>query len=80
MQYKTVTIEHNKKMKKDSAPMLNSEYEQIINQQAAEGWKLLGIHPIDIRRPIGCVQWLICGFIFGTHNHFQADVLIFFRD
>lgn len=60
--------------------MLNSEYEQIINQQAAEGWKLLGIHPIDICRNIGRGQWLICGFIFGTHNHFQADVLIFFKD
>lgn len=80
MQYKTVTLEHPKKLKKDIAPELNSEYERIINQQAADGWKLLGIHPIEIRRKIGCMQWFIGGFIWGSHNFFQVDVLIFFKD
>lgn len=56
MQYKTVTIEHSRKMKKDDAQELNSEYEQIINREAADGWKLLGIHPIEIKRLIGCKQ------------------------
>lgn len=80
MQYKTVTLEHPKKLKKDIAPELNSEYEQVINQQAAAGWKLLGIHPIEIRRKIGCMQWCFGGFVWGSHNFFQADVLIFFKD
>lgn len=80
MQYKTVTIEHSRRIKENAVPELNSEYEQLINQQAADGWKLLGIHPIEIKRRIGCLQWCICGFIFGVHNYYQADVLIFFRD
>ncbi len=80
MQYKTVTIEHPKRLKKDVAPELNAEYEQMINEQAVDGWKLLGIHPIEIRRKISCGQWCIGGFMFGSHNYFQADVLIFFKD
>lgn len=80
MQYKTVTIEHSRKMKKDAAQELNSEYEQIINREAADGWKLLGIHPIEIKRVIGCKQMLLCGFLLGRHNFYQADVFIFFRD
>lgn len=80
MQYKTVTIEHPKRLKKNVAPELNAEYEQVINQYATEGWKLLGIHPIEIRRRIGCGQWFLFGFIWGSHNYFQADVIIFFKD
>ncbi len=80
MQYKTITIEHPKRMKKNIAPEINNEYETIINQQAAEGWKLLGIHPIEIRRKITCGQWCCCGFLWGSNNFFQADILIFFMD
>lgn len=56
MQYKTVTIEHSRRIKENAVPELNSEYEQLINQQAADGWRLLGIHPIEIKRRIGCLQ------------------------
>ena len=80
MQYKTVTIEHPCRLKNNITSDLNNEYETIINQMASEGWKLLGIHPINIRRRLGCVQYLIWGFIWGRHNYFQADVIIFFKD
>ncbi|WP_024860518.1 DUF4177 domain-containing protein [Ruminococcus flavefaciens] len=80
MQYKTITIEHPCRLKNHVAQELNAEYEQVINQQAAEGWKLLGIHPINIRRRLGCAQYLLWGVIWGRHNYFQADVIIFFKD
>ena len=80
MQYKTVTIEHPCRLKKNVAPELNAEYEQVINEQAADGWKLLGIHPINIRRRLGFGQYILWGMIWGRHNYFQADVLIFFKD
>ena len=80
MQYKTITIEHPCRLKNNVASTLNTEYESIINKQASEGWKLLGIHPINIRRRLGCAQYLLWGVIWGRHNYFQADVIIFFKD
>lgn len=80
MQYKTVTVEHPQKQKKNAAEQLNAEYEQIINKQAMEGWKLLGIHPVPIRRKTGCMKVIMSGIIIGYWTPFQADVLVFFKD
>ena len=82
MQYKTVTIEHPKKLKNNVASELNNEYEQTINNLAKQGWKLLGIHPIEIRRRKGCMEvfFSLWGVLGGTNNYYQADILIFFKD
>ncbi len=82
MQYKTVTIEHPRKLKNNITKELNSEYEQVINSLASQGWKLLGVHPIEIRRRKGCMEVIfsLWGIFGGTDNYYQADVLIFFKD
>lgn len=85
MQYKTVTIEHPKGLGKMAVQKVNDDYQQILNEQAMQGWKLLGIHTIDIRRRVGCLGrlWRLFWAIFGdseSEDFFQADVLVFFRE
>ncbi len=85
MQYKTVTVEHPKGLGKMAVQKVNDEYQQILNEQALLGWKLLGIHTIDIRRRVGCLGrlWRLFWAIFGdseSEDFFQADVLVFFRE
>lgn len=81
MQYKTVTVEHKAKYKKKEEITVGVEYQEIINQHSAEGWILLGIHPMQIRRKVGCgnmVNWFTMAWLTGVPK--QADVLIFFRE
>ncbi|MBR0485163.1 MAG: DUF4177 domain-containing protein [Oscillospiraceae bacterium] len=85
MQYKTVTVEHPKGLVKMAVQKVNDEYQQILNEQAVQGWKLLGIHTIDIRRRVGCLGrlWRIFWAILGdseSEDFFQADVLVFFKE
>ena len=82
MQYKTVTIEHSRKLRNNITSELNDEYEQIINNLAKQGWKLLGIHPVGIQRKKGCLEVIfsLWGIFGGTNNYYQADILIFFKD
>ncbi|MCM1228489.1 MAG: DUF4177 domain-containing protein [Clostridium sp.] len=83
MQYKTVTITRKVKQKKKTLKdpsVIGIEYEEIINRQLAEGWKLLGIHPITTKRSIGCLKFIMLGFMTGLYEHYQTDVFILFRD
>lgn len=83
MQYKTITISTkvNQKRKDVKDPTLRgTEYERIINEQAAEGWKLIGIHPINTKTHIGCMKFLLCGFLFGIYDHYQTDVFVFYKE
>lgn len=81
MQYKTVTVEHKAKYKKNEAFTAGDEYQEIINQHALQGWNLLGIHPTTIRRRMGCLKaiWYspLIAFLGAPK---QVDVLIFFRE
>jgi len=83
MQYKTITISTkvNQKRKTVKDPtLLGLEYEKIVNEQAVEGWKLVGIHPITTKTPIGCMKFIIGGFIMGRYDHYQTDVFVFYKD
>lgn len=83
MQYKTITISTkvNQKRKTVKDPtLLGTEYEKIINEQAAEGWKLVGIHPINTKTHIGCLKFMLVGIIFGIYDHYQTDVFVFYKD
>lgn len=76
MQYKTIQVEHFMGMSRKDVPLLSQKYEAIINHQASEGWKLLGIHTLPVTRRAGCMK--MCMGIF-TEN-FQMDILIFFKE
>lgn len=80
MQYKTVAIEHPRKCKKNIAAGLNEDYEKVINNLSSQGWKLLGIHPIEVKRRKSCLEFLLFGILLGYYNYYQVDVLIFFKD
>lgn len=76
MQYKTVTIEHFVSHERKESFTIGSKYEKVINQEAANGWKLLGIHPVPIERPTRCSYWFLGRF----SEKFEMDILIFFRE
>ena len=56
MQYKTVTVEHYLRIPKKNCAVLGDKYQNIINECAADGWKLLGIHTLPIVEKAGCVK------------------------
>lgn len=47
MQYKTISVQHSKSMELKDTKKVSDEYQNILNEQAAQGWILLGIHPIQ---------------------------------
>ena len=76
MQYKTVQIEHFQGQKKSDSLLIGKKYEEVINREAMEGWKLLGIHSLPIVRRAGCLKMCMGVFV----EKFTMDVLIFFKD
>lgn len=81
MQYKTVTVEHKTRCKRKEQLPIGEEYQEIINQHAAQGWILLGIHPIQLRRSLGCWKAMFSNwFAVAAGEPHQADILIFFRE
>ncbi len=76
MQYKTVQVEHFQGQKKKDSLVIGQKYEEIINKEAMDGWKLLGIHSLPIVRRAGCLK-MCMGVMF---ERFNMDVLIFFKD
>lgn len=85
MQYKTIPVEHDTSLKNSGITRLsaeiNSEYQSIINHQAEQGWKLLGIHPISIRKERGClVRYFRLLFLKPLSDEVQVDVLVFFHE
>ncbi len=81
MQYKTVTVEHKTRCKRKEQLPIGEEYQEIINQHAVQGWILLGIHPIQLRRSLGCWKAMFSNwFAVAAGEPHQADILIFFRE
>lgn len=85
MQYKTITVSRTLYQKRKTVKrpdIVGIEYEKIINEQTAEGWKLVGIHPIETITRLGCGKLMlnICTGSFIMNEKRQTDVLIFFRD
>ena len=80
MQYKTITIERSKELKKGCASDIDAQCQQILNEQTAQGWKLLGIHTIEVKRKKGCLKIWWDGPVYGGYHEFQEDVLVFFRE
>lgn len=76
MEYKSESIIHNKICKKNSSKKVEEQYTRIINENAANGWKLLGIHTVDIHERAGCIS--MCFGIFWVY--YALDILIFFRE
>lgn len=76
MQYKTISVEHYLYQGRKESFALNKKYEEIINRQAMEGWKFVGIHTLPIERRRGCMWWLL--FMFW--ERLQVDLLIFYRE
>lgn len=70
MQYKTVTVKHKDEYKKKELISAGDNYQNIINQHAACGWVLLGIHAMPLMQKT---------FVFFK-KHSQVDILIFFRE
>lgn len=70
MQYKTVTVKHKDAYKKKELLSAGDKYQNIINQHAACGWILLGIHTMPLMQKV-LVFWA---------KHSQVDILIFFRE
>lgn len=79
MQYKTVTINSSllAGKKEGAINAANERYAAIINQEAAQGWRLLGIHPVTVYQKKGCLSTLLPGPDTDTY---QADIFIFFRE
>lgn len=76
MQYKTIQISHGQFTKKKQDGLICETYEKEINEMAAQGWKLLGIHNVSVNRDAGCISAM-----FGTSTHFiSVDVLVFFKE
>ena len=85
MQYRTITVEHSMALRPNGKAALNEEYQNILNEQAAQGWKLLGIHSIEVRRKIGCVGriwnwWLMIWGESMVNEFYQDDILVFFKE
>ncbi len=80
MQYKTVTIEHSKGLKKGCASDIDAQYQQILSEHTVQGWKLLGIHTIEVKRKKGCLKAWWDGPVYGGYYEFQEDVFVFFRE
>lgn len=83
MQYKTISVTRTIKQKSKNFKdpnLIGIEYEQIVNEQLADGWKLVGIHPINTKKFIGCMKIMLTWGICGIYTHYQTDVLIFFRE
>lgn len=76
MQYKTVTVEHYLRIPRKNCAVLGDKYQNIINECAADGWKLLGIHTLPIVEKAGCVKKIMG----GADEAYNIDVLIFFKD
>ena len=55
MQYKTITFDNSAEIVKEKEiQQLAERYQDVMNQMAKEGWKLLGIHTIPYCKPAGC--------------------------
>lgn len=78
MQYKTITFDNSAEIVKEKEiQQLAERYQDVMNQMAKEGWKLLGIHTIPYCKPAGCADVI---FKQKRYWHQNCDVLIFFRD
>lgn len=85
MQYMTQVIQHNVCLTHHQGKVLpgqlNMEYTNIINQYAAQGWKLLGIHPMTTQIDAGCLAKVFrLMFLHKPYDDVQVDVLIFFHE
>lgn len=85
MQYTTYVLQHNTCLTHfagNKLPnQLSTEYNNIINQYAAQGWKLLGVHPMTTKIEVGCIAKLFrLMFLQRTYDEVQVDVLIFFHE
>ena len=76
MQYKTILIDQYQFINRKQSMVMNQIYENEINQMAAEGWKLLGIHTVSVSRRTGCAKMMM----FQFRERITADVLVFFKD
>ncbi len=78
MQYKTIQVDHYRFTHKNQTMSIADVYENEINTMSSQGWKLLGIHTVDVNRDAtGC--W---DAFWGKSktSHIVVDVLVFFRD
>lgn len=76
MQYKTIQLEHWINQSRKKSFQMDSTYEKVINEQAMEGWKFLGIHTLPVTRRAGCIS--MC--LFRPFEHFQMNILFFYKD
>ena len=76
MQYKTVSVEHYFYQNRKKSFSLDKKYEELINQEAMNGWKFVGVHTLPIERRRGCKWW----FLFMFWERLQVDVLVFYKD
>lgn len=85
MQYTTYVLSHKTCLTHSAGKklpnVLNTEYNNIVNQYAAQGWKLLGVHPMKTEIDVGCMEkfFRLC-FLNRTYDEVQVDVLIFFHE
>lgn len=76
MQYKTIQLEHWINQSRKESFQMDTTYAKVINEQAMEGWKFLGIHTLPVRRRAGCLS--MC--VFRFYEHFQMNILFFYKE
>ena len=76
MQYKTVRIDNSQFTSHGRESQIGTYHEQIINKEAMEGWKLLGIHNITMKVSNGCIK----ACLGKPSRLINVDILIFFRE